>query len=281
MQLPHSFRNIMAENEEGLQEELKLATEMKEMFCDSSGKETNAEKAAEIIHHIGLIYSKRSPDKISIIKSAGLFNAAILRNPPTVSRIRSELSELCKDVLKLAKACNQNADLIKKGQEVEESFSQLRVEVEQFLKTKLPRISNDASKEKVKQQNAQKIAAIQQINKTTTDMYKSIMADLSCYCEDVMGKPPCEYAVVGMGSLAREEITPYSDFEHVILLINCENYEMHLEYFQWFSTIFHIIVLNIQETIIPSLNIRNLNSKECSLGDWYYDAITPRGISFD
>ena len=271
----------MAENEDGLQEELKFATEMKERYCDATGKETNVEKAAEIIHQIGLIYRKRSPGKISLIKSAGLFNAAILRNPQTVSHIKSDLFELCQHVLKLAKAQNQNADLIKKGQEVKASFSQLRVEVEKFLKTKVPRISNNASRKKIQKRNAQKVAAIQQINKTIADTYKSIMADLSCFCEDVMGKAPCKFAVVGMGSLAREEITAYSDFEHVILLPNSENYKMHLEYFKWFSTIFHIIVLNIEESIIPSLNIRSLNSRKSLLGDWYYDTITPRGISFD
>ena len=273
----------MVENEEnfGSDKALKLAMEMKEKFCDESGKEANVEKAAEIIHQIGIIYRSRSPDKISLIKSVGLFNAAILRNPLSVSQINSDLYELCQQVLKLANAKKQNAHLIKKGQEVKSSFSQLRAEVDEFLKSKVPRIPNDASKEKIQKRNAQKIVAIQQINKTIADKYKSIMADVSRYCEDVMGKPPCVYAVVGMGSLAREEITTYSDFEHVILLLNCENYEMHLEYFKWFSTIFHIIVLNMQETIIPSLNIRSLNSKECSLGDWYYDAITPRGISFD
>ena len=123
MQWSRSSRFIKAENEEGLPEELKLATEMKEGFCDSSGKERNVEKAAEIIYQIGLIWRKRYPDKISLIKSAGLFNAAILRNTPTVSPIRSDLSELCQHVLKLAKANNQIADLIKEGQKVKASFS--------------------------------------------------------------------------------------------------------------------------------------------------------------
>ena len=271
----------MAKKEKRLRKELELATEMKERFCDASGKEKDVEKAAEIIHQIGLTYRRQSPDKISLIQSAGLFNAAILRKPPTVSQIESDLFELCQHVLKQAKAKKQNADLIKKGQEVKISFNQLRAEVEEFLKTKVSLIPNDASKKEKKQLNALKTAAIQQINKTIADKYKSIMADLGEYCENVMGKPPCEYAIIGMGYLARKEITPYSDFEHVILLLKCENYEMHLEYFRWFSTIFHIIVLNIQETIIPSLNIRSLNSDESSLGDWYYDAITPRGISFD
>ena len=44
------------------------------------------------------------------------------------------------------------------------------------------------------------------------------MADISQFCEDVMGKSPSEYAIVGMGSLARTKITPNSDFEHIILL---------------------------------------------------------------
>ena len=126
----------------------------------------------------------------------------------------------------------QNADLVKKGQDVKTSFRQLSADVEKFLKTKVPRIPNDASRKKAKKLNAQKIAEIQQINKTIADKHKSIMADLSSFCEDMMGKPPGKYAVVKMGSLARQEITPSFDFEHAIVLINCKNYEDHLEYFR-------------------------------------------------
>ena len=107
------------------------------------------------------------------------------------------------------------------------------------------------------------------------------MADISLFCQDVMGTPLCEYAIVGMGSFARCEITPYSDFEHIILLSEDKNYKSNLEYFKWFSVIFHCIVLNMQETIIPSLNICSLNDKESRLNDWFYDSLTPRGVSFD
>ena len=37
----------------------------------------------------------------------------------------------------------------------------------------------------------------------------------------------------------------------------------------------------MHETIIPSLNIKSLNDLESPLGNWYFDAYTPRGISFD
>ena len=44
---------------------------------------------------------------------------------------------------------------------------------------------------------------------------------------------------------------------------------------------FHIIVINLQETILPSVSISSLNDKYCVLGNWFFDAHTKRGISFD
>jgi len=265
----------------GPENEMKLAKEMKEKCCDKQGKETNPAEAAEIIYKIGLIYKQKSPDQIALIKSAGLFNAAILRDPSNVSQIKYDLNKLCLHILQLANATKQNVNLIEKADDVKVLINKLRQEVEEYLKTNVPKLSNTAPRSKINELNKQKISAIKQINKIISKNYKRVMSELSQFCEDVLGEPPCDYAVVGMGSLAREEITPYSDFEHVILLCNQNNYESCLEYFRWFTVIFHIIVLNFQETIIPSLHIYSLNSEESCLGNWYYDAITPRGISFD
>ena len=271
----------MAHVEKGLEEELKLARQMKENYCDQLGKETDIGNSANTLYQIGLIYRKRSPDKLSLIKSVGLLNAAIFRNPSNVSQIKADLSELCRHILEKANAENQKVDLIEKGQQVKASFTELRQEVNAFLKTEVPRIPSHAPRVMVQRLNEKKISAIQCIYRVIASQYKTIMAEISHYCENVMGKPPCEYAIVGMGSLAREEITPYSDFEHIILLGDDENWDCYLEYFRWFSVIFHIIILNVQESIIASLNVECLNGKDSSLGDWFYDAITPRGISFD
>ena len=271
----------MSDVEERYEDEFRFARQMKDTCCDESGKETNPAKAAEILHQIGLIYRQRSPDKIALIKSAGLLNAAIVRNPPNVSQIKSDLSELCRHILKQSNANNQTADLIGKSQQVKVSVTNLRNEVKVFLESKVPKISEITSKTNLIALNKTKTTAIQQLNKLIAHKYKQIMAELSQYCENVMGDPPCKYVVVGMGSLAREEITAYSDFEHIILLFDDENYNSYLEYFKWFSVIFHIVVLNVQETIVPSLNIASLNGNESSLGNWFYDDVTPRGISFD
>ena len=89
-----------------------------------------------------------------------------------------------------------------------------------------------------------KIFDIMRINKTIAGNYKTVMADLGQFCEKVMEKPPCEYSIVGIGSLACNEITLYSDFEHIILLSDHVNYKSHLEYFRWYSVVFHTVILN-------------------------------------
>ena len=57
------------------------------------------------------------------------------------------------------------------------------------------------------------------------------------------------------------------------------DYFQKLEYFRWLSVISHTIVLNLRETIIPSLNIYGMNDSS-TFGNWFFDEQT-RGISFD
>ena len=263
--------------------ELNLANRLKNKFCDDTGKETQPKRAAEIIHKLGKIYKTRSPDKISLIKSVGLFNAAIVRNPSNLSEVKNDLSDICQHILNVAHAKLQNADLMKKAREVKQLFNEMRDEVDQLLEKTENQTTPFSQFKPVKRffkgqierpQTIIKIASVQQLNEIIALKYKQIMANLGQFCEDVMGKPPCKYAIAGMGSLARLEITPYSDFEHIILLLDDEKYESYLEYFRWYSVIFHTVILNLQETIIPSLNIE-------TLVDWYFDRFTPRGISFD
>ena len=272
--------------EKGLEEELQLAKEMKENYCKvlvgKQFKETEPQKAAEIIHKIALVYRRRSPDKIPLIKCVGLLNAAIIRKPSNISQIEADLAQVCKHILEEANAKDHTADLIDEAKRVKNEIIFLRKEIDAYLKkTAAQNISNSfESKEPCKFQVC-KAKSIHNINTVIAKKYKEIMAGLSNYCQSILGQPPCDYAIVGMGSLARSEITPYSDFEHIILLVDHENYFSHLEYFRWYSTIFHVIILNLQESIISCLNINSLNNEESTVGNWYFDAYTPGGISFD
>ena len=264
-----------------IKEEFALAQRLKDNYCDASGKETEPAKAAEIIHKIGIVYRKRSPDKIALIQSVGLFNAAIVRNPSNIAQIKSDLNEICQHILRNAEAKSQNVSLVGKAEQVKAEFEKLRTESKAFLEKPLLNESKLSETNNVQILITQKISAVRKVNKQIAYKYKQIMADVSQYCEHVMGKPPCKYSIAGMGSLARDEITSYSDFEHIILLQDDKNYQNHMEFFRWFSAIFNAVILNLQETIIPSLNVRSLNDKEHHLGNWFYDVITPRGISFD
>ena len=121
-------------------EELQLAEQMKRNYCKKSvekgkrQKETDPEKAAEILHKIALIYKLRSPNKISLIKCVGLLNAAILRNPSNISQVKADLTDVCKHVLKQANANNPNADLVALANTVKDEIKKLRNIVNDFLK---------------------------------------------------------------------------------------------------------------------------------------------------
>ena len=268
----------MAEHEKYLQ---KLALELRDI-CDEKGKETDPVKSASVIHQMGLLHKNQSPDKTALIKAVGLLNAALVRNPSDTFRIKSDLSDLCKHILKQANAKDQSVDLIETAHYIKTMITLMRQESNKALgKMKLMQDYCNISRQMdFYSSQRRKINSMQRLQSRITTQYKAIMRNLGQFCVSVMGNPPCKFAIAGMGSLARKEVTPYSDFEHIILLEIQENFEKNLEYFRWFSVIFHTIVLNLQETRIPSLNILFLNIKESTFGDWFFDTHTS-GVSFD
>ena len=126
---------------------------------------------------------------------------------------------------------------------------------------------------------------MQILQQTVSKLYSKIMFDIAKYCEAIMVTCSAKFAIVGMGSLARKEITPYSDFELIILLEEgCQSsalYDKILEHYRWFSVIFQIVIINLGETVLPSLAIPSLNDFYCDKPNWFYDVVTPRGVSFD
>ena len=249
---------------------------------DKDGNEKAPQQSAEIFHKLSQIYFEKNT-MISLIRSATLLNAAITRKPSNIQEIKNDLIKLCFCVLKKAGAKQLDADLIAAAAKVEEKVKIMRNEVNQELEHM--KMSETMCKTKEEIENI-KIKTIRNLQEKIAKDYKHIMADILHYCETVMGNTPCRFVVVGMESLARKEITPYSDFEHIIVLEeNCQqkpDYEKVLKYFRWLSVIFQIIVINLQETIVPSVDIDCFKTtenkkKKC----WFYDEITTRGISFD
>ena len=263
-------------------QEDRLALELKQI-CDENGKEKDPELAAPILHKMAKVYHKRLPDMLSAIKSAALYNAAIARSS-AAKDTEKDLRQLCKDILTQANANKTDADLIEKSKQIKQEVIKMRQNAEQIL-NEVELIPDDAEGDRLKMLEMVKIRVVNRLQIQITNDYTQTMANVARYCESVMGEPTCRFALGGMGSLARKEITPFSDFENFLLLendaINRANYHNILNYFRWFSVIFQIILINLHETIIPSVAIASLNDKASKHGDWFYDAFTTRGISFD
>ena len=269
---------------ESLEEKENLLSQKLRSCCDSQGREMSPQKSANIFNELGLLYKSKSPDKISLIQSAALLNAAITRQPSN-KKFQQDLKHLCKHVLQCANATSNEADLIQISHDIKQMVQDMRDKTNADLQ-KIKLIPKTVTiKEVLLKLEKRKIDQIKALQSQIAQQYKDIMACISKFCIEIMGKPPCnaKYALVGMGSLARKEITPYSDFEHIIVLQDfrgkmIKNRKKILEYFRWYSVISHIIIINLQETIIPSVCIRSLNDTS---GAWFFDGVTTRGISFD
>ena len=260
-----------------------LQQQLKEL-CDFKGREINPDQSAVVLNNLGLLYRCKSPDKISLIQSAALLNAAIVRQPEN-KKFQNDLKDLCRYVLEFANASDKDADLLQISNSAVTQIKEMRNMVRNRLKAikKVPK-SEDQTMILGKQKAYAK--DLQSLQRQIANDYKRIMANISRKCIQTMGELPCKYALVGMGSLARDEITPYSDFEHIIVLQNLfkkgeEEIEMSKEYFRWYSVLFHIVVINLKETYIPKVCVPCLNDSSNSQKNWFWDELTPSGISFD
>ena len=114
------------------------------------------------------------------------------------------------------------------------------------------------------------------------DMYIRLVSMLIKECESRLGKPPCDYAMIALGSVARMEATPFSDLEFAILYSDPAIGDK-INYFRVMSHLLHLKVINLGETILPALGIEKLNDFQSTdpNSNWFYDSETPRGISFD
>ncbi|CAK8677801.1 unnamed protein product [Clavelina lepadiformis] len=295
--------------------------------CNQKDEEKDIKESAKFLHQLGLVYKERSEEyewrftfaiavltlignspsritdlirnalpailtsiRFALIRSAALMNAAIVRKPSNVNEIKNDLDKLHRYVLKLAKIQRDQFDVDAYVNEVvREKIKSMREETELAL-DKLKHIPDDVSLERAHELEMDKIDRVKTLQDNIAAKYTDIMKSVSDKCIEVMGKPPCGYCVAGMGSLARKEITPYSDFEHIILLDdkllqnhdeNSDQYQSALEYFRWFSVLFHVIILRLGETIIPAVSVPSLNNNQIKEHNWFYDAHTPSGISFD
>lgn len=152
--------------------------------------------------------------------------------------------------------------------------------------------------EKPEEDQPQKIMAIQTIFQHIAQGMRAILCQMLTDCYQVLERPPCNYAILGLGSFARKEATPYSDLEWAILMedmvdtwkqLGNDNYEelgrfynqQYKSYFRQLADLMYVKVTSLGETILPSLAIPSLNSQYFETTWEFFDTFMPRGFAMD
>lgn len=264
------------------EEELCLAKKLRES-CNRKGSELQPAVTAKLLHKLGRLYGKKC-DKFSLIQSVALLTSAILRKPENVAQIKQDLDDTCAKVLRLCPSRINPSFLDRAVDDIKARVAQFREETKTALR-RLQKIPDDIWNEELNQSRKIKVIKTAAIQDQVTETYTDIMRRISDYCLQAFDEPPCQFTLVGLGSLARRDITPFSDFEHAIVLPDevqtLGNYPDILNYFRWFAVLFQVILVRLGETLLSFLAIPSLNNPFEAEHCWFFDDITPCGISPD
>ncbi|MBF5059734.1 tetratricopeptide repeat protein [Candidatus Neptunochlamydia vexilliferae] len=107
-----------------------------------------------------------------------------------------------------------------------------------------------------------------------TEKFKDLIRLIVSKAVQFIGPPPTKFAVFGLGSMARYEMSPYSDVEFGFVIE--EDSEPHRKYFRKLSHLVELSILSLQETEF-------LIIRERKVGDKWIEghSFTPSGFSMD
>ncbi|MBS4165565.1 Uncharacterized protein NEOC65_000626 [Neochlamydia sp. AcF65] len=216
------------------------------------------------IEKLGDVYGDKGTSE-TLLQAAGLYNYALHRHflSHSLEGKRKVLEEKLSKVQDLlVRKCKGRSVALATIEDQFESNRKILKEFRKEIEAKIQALSETPSFQEVR------------------ELYRKIAQGIKIFFEhivaqslDTLGPPPCEYSMIGFGSLAREEMTPYSDLEFGILIQ--EDNAINRDYFRRLTTLLHLKVINLGETILPALNI------PCLKAISFFDDITPRGFAFD
>ena len=229
--------------------------------------------AAILYQHILSICAK-DQDTMNSQEAAALQNAAYQR-----------LVQLQASMLAQAQRVDAAATTPEDAASLQKCIAEDRNELEAFRADVKPRatalINNleatlsdqGSSEEAIKQAEEAYIQGSQALFGEIAQRMGELLAKLYQESEALLGSAPCKYAVMGLGSMALQQITPYSDLEFAILIEDAKNEAQEArwkEYFRKLTHLVHFRVINLGETVVP------FGKYKLSL-----DHLGKRGLNFD
>lgn len=235
----------------------------------------NIDDEAIGLEKLGDVYAERGLEEEALttfrrldqlILATALYNSCLVRatSPVKKGELKAKLRRLEEDVINL---CGQSINASAFHYDVDRDHKK---ELEQFrecCREKLDSIQSeftvfvsplhdtDAASEE------RRARAIEQLFIEIQAFVKEFVSRLLDECVKVLGPAPegVNYAFIGFGSFPRGEVTPFSDLESALLVEEDRNSPSVKEYFVRLTEYFNFKVLNLQETILPSMCIPSLN----------------------
>ncbi|CAH1780613.1 unnamed protein product [Owenia fusiformis] len=269
--------------------------------------ETELSKQIDLFRQLAVEYKKlfEEPQHIEgwyFVRSAGLLNAALncIKRLKTLQGdsligIENDCTEMLQELeTTFLKRVNKHIEIPTKKltQKYQEELKQLRQFsdctinsiVKDDMKIDLETVEMTVADERRTIQNSK--AFYNELTNKLVSFYGLLIDD----CLNVLGTPNCSFCFVGLGSLARQEATAYSDLESAIIFDDTGKSDEEIDQlkveFRLIVHYLHFKILNLGETVIPSLSIPVLNdfNKELT-GEFkenkFFDSISPQGLCFD
>ncbi|XP_078695710.1 uncharacterized protein LOC144924457 [Branchiostoma floridae x Branchiostoma belcheri] len=257
------------------------------------GKPTYLELEADCLHRLENVYKDRgkmTKDGGDFTKAAALYQASLVRtgNEDFKKKLHQFINTTEQSFLRQTVGVSCDWRTCEVGMRHRNELKTMRLDVKRELDD-IDRL-HDPYKYMYKEDDPEVRMLEAGRSKAIRNLFHRIAADRATFlknfideCVSIIGQPPCKYAFIGLGSHTTELVTPYSDLEFAVLVEEGKDSEETKTYFRNLTHYLHLKIISLGETILPAMGVKSLNdfyspNPEAS---WFYDSITPRGMSFD